>query len=339
MSRASACTFVVILAVSTVCWQSTVAQDGLADLQGKVEIDGSSTVAPISMAAANAFATKCPKVSVPVLISGTGGGFKRFVIGETDISDASRPIKQSEFEAARKNSIQFHELPIAYDGLTIVVHRDNDWCQQLSVEQIQKIFRADLAAKTWRDVDPKWPDRPIKIFAPGTDSGTFDYFKEVVAAEGSIREDISVSEDDNQLVLGVSQTHDGIGFFGVAYFNENRDKLRAVPIVNPESGKAVEPTSEAIVSGEYAPFSRPLFIYVNAKSYRQPHVRVFVQHYLDNAAKLAESVGYVSLPEEAYVRARDILKQRKTGTCYLDSQGTPVHGPLLNVYTVEKLNN
>ncbi len=316
---------------------TALAQDGLANLAGKVEIDGSSTVAPISIAVADSFAKKCPKVSVPVLISGTGGGFKRFVIGEIDISDASRPIKKAELESARANAIKFHELPIAYDGLTIAVHRDNKWCNQLTVEQIKKIFRADSAAKRWKDVEPSWPDRDIKIFAPGTDSGTFDYFKEVVASDGAIREDISVSEDDNQLVVGIAETADAIGFFGVAYYMENRDKLKAVSIVSPATGKPVAPTPEAIESGEYAPFSRPLFIYVNAKSFRRPEVRVLVEHYLENAAELSKSVGYVPLPAEVYERAKQLLKNRKTGTCYIDAAGKTVSGKLTDVYKAENL--
>ena len=313
------------------------AQDGLANLSGKVEIDGSSTVAPISMAVADSFGKKCPKVSVPVLISGTGGGFKRFVIGEIDISDASRPIKKAELEAARSESIKFYELPIAYDGLTIAVHHDNDWCRQLTVDQIKKIFRADMAAKRWKDVDPSWPDREIKIFAPGTDSGTFDYFKEVVASDGAIREDISVSEDDNQLVVGIAETKDAIGFFGVAYFMENRDKLKAVSIESPSSGKPVSPTPETIESGEYAPFSRPLFIYVNAKSFRRPEVRIFVEHYLENAAELVKSVGYVPLPKDIYKRAKQVIKGRKTGTCYFDADGKTVSGNLTDLYKAENL--
>ncbi len=313
------------------------AQDGLANLTGKVEIDGSSTVAPISMAAADSFSKKCPKVSVPVLISGTGGGFKRFVIGEIDISDASRPIKKAERDTATKNGIKFLELPIAYDGLTVVVHKNNSWCKQLTIDQIKKIFRADTAAKKWKDVDPSWPDREIKIFAPGTDSGTFDFFKEVVAADGAIRDDISVSEDDQQLVVGVSETESAIGFFGVAYYMQNTDKLSAVQIVNPQTGKPVSPTVEAIESGEYAPLSRPLFIYVNAKSVTRPEVKVFVQHYLDQAATLAKSVGYVALPSEAYTRAKDVLKTRKTGTSYLDAEGKAKHGAILDIYTTANI--
>lgn len=339
MSFPSLLKIVLTLSIALLVSSSARAQEGLANLTGKVEIDGSSTVAPISMAAADAFKKKCPKVSVPVLISGTGGGFKRFVIGEIDVSDASRPIKKAEFDSAEKEGVKFLELPVAYDGLTVVVHKENTWCKQLTVDQLKKIFRADTAAKTWKDVDPSWPDREIKIFAPGTDSGTFDYFKEVVAADGAIRDDISVSEDDNQLVLGVAKTTDAIGFFGVAYFMENQDKLSAVQIVNPQTNKAVSPTNETIESGEYAPLSRPLFIYVNAKSVRRPEVKVFVEHYLNSAADLAKTVGYVPLPAEAYIRAKEILRTRKTGTTYLDAAGKSRSGALLDVYKLENLAN
>lgn len=328
----------LILICQLVPFTGTVrGQDGLANLTGKVEVDGSSTVAPISMAVADAFLKKCPKVSVPVLISGTGGGFKRFVIGEIDISDASRPIKSAERDLAKKNGVKFLELPIAYDGLTVVVHKENSWCNQLTVDQLKKIFRADSAAKRWKDVDPSWPDREIKIFAPGTDSGTFDYFKEVVATDGAIRDDISVSEDDNQLVLGVAGTPDAIGFFGVAYYAENQDTLKAVPIVNPQTGKAVAPNDTTIESGEYAPLSRPLFIYVSAKSVRRPEVKVFVEHYLENAASLAKAVGYVALPAEAYAQAKEVLRARKTGTSFLDADGKSKHGSLRDIYKLENL--
>ena len=247
-----------------------VAQD-LSKLEGTVEIDGSSTVAPITVEAADAFGETCPNVKIPVGVSGTGGGFKRFTKGGTDISDASRPIKFSEFEKCRENGVSFIELPVAYDGLTIVVNKENNWVDQLTVDQLKKIFRDDMKVQKWSDVQAGWPNTEIKIFAPGTDSGTFDYFKEVVVGKdkASIRDDMSVSEDDNNLVLGVANTKEAIGFFGAAYYFENTDKLKAVKIVNPK-GKAVLPSADTIESGEYAPFSRPLFIYVNSKSARRP---------------------------------------------------------------------
>ena len=255
------------------------AQDRWKSLEGTVEIDGSSTVAPISIKAADMFGDVSPKVKVPVGVSGTGGGFKRFTIGETDISDASRPIKAKEFKKCVENGIEFVELPVAYDGLTIVVSKENTWVDQLTVDQLKMIFRDDIKARNWSDVKAGWPSEEIKIFSPGTDSGTFDYFKEVMVGKekASIRDDMSVSEDDNILVNGVANTKTAIGFFGAAYYFENADKLKAVKIVN-KAGKAVGPSPEAIESGSYNPFSRPLFIYVNAKSVKRPEVRAFVQY-------------------------------------------------------------
>jgi phosphate transport system substrate-binding protein len=273
-------------------------------------------------------------VRVTVGISGTGGGFKRFAKGETDISDASRPIKAAEAKAAAEAKIEYIELPVAYDGLSIVVNKGNQFVDKLTVDDLKKIFLAGNPAKTWRDVNPKWPAMEIKIYAPGTDSGTFDYFKEVVAHDKgtSIRSDMSVSEDDNVLVRGVSGEPGAIGFFGVAYYEENKDSLKVVPIVNPKTGKAVVPTAEAIESGEYAPFSRPLFIYVNSRSAARPEVKAFVEFYLDNAADLATEVGYVALPKGVYKMAETNFRKRKTGTAYLDDDGEKIDGPVTKVY-------
>ena len=247
------------------------------ELTGAVSIDGSSTVYPISEAAAARFQKLYPNVSVTVGQSGTGRGFERFSQGETDLSDASRPIEQDEFEAAKSAGISFVEVPIAYDGLTIVVHPSNDWADQLTVDELKKIFTASGAADTWSDVREGWPDKKIAIFAPGTDSGTFDYFNEVIAGDDEMRSDMSTSEDDNVLVTGVAGSPGAIGFFGVAYYEENQDKLKAVPVVNPATDKAVFPNPETIESGEYAPFSRPLFLYVKADSLRRPEIKRFTR--------------------------------------------------------------
>lgn len=315
--------------------QATLAQE---DLQGTVEIDGSSTVAPISLEAADMFSEVCPNVKVPVGISGTGGGFKRFTKGETDVSDASRPIKQKEFAQCQANGINFIELPVAYDGLTIIVSRDNDFVTEMTVDELKKIFRDDRKAANWSDVREGWPAKEIKIFAPGTDSGTFDYFKEVMIGkeEASIRADMSVSEDDNTIVNGVSETPTAIGFLGAAYYFENTDKLKAVAIVNPD-GTAVLPSAESIESGEYAPFSRPLFIYVNAKSAERPEVKTFVNHYLENAADIAEGVGYVGLPEEMYERATDRFSSLTAGTHFLDAEGEKRTGSVVELYTEDNV--
>ena len=308
------------------------------ELQGKVEIDGSSTVYPISEAAAATFERQFPNVNVTVGVSGTGGGFERFTKGETDISDASRPIKASEFEAATASGVNFVELPVAYDGLTIVVHKDNDWVDQLTIEELQKIFTEEVAATNWSDVREGFPERELQIFAPGTDSGTFDYFKEVVAGKtGSMRSDMSTSEDDNVLVTGVAGSPAAIGFFGAAYYEENQDKLKAVPIVNAD-GDPITPTRETIENGTYNPFSRPLFIYVNAKSLSRPEIKRFVDSYLTNASDTAIQTGYTPLPPSVIDNARLNVRTRKTGTHYLTADGEKRSGPVTEVYVAENLN-
>ena len=288
-----------------------------------------------------------PNVKIPVGVSGTGGGFKRFTKGETDISDASRPIKYKEFLSCKENGVSFIELPVAYDGLTIAVGKDNDFVDTLTVEQLQKIFLADkkdtsfVNAKKWSDVDARWPATPIKIFAPGTDSGTFDYFKEVVVGKSgsSIRDDMSVSEDDNTLVQGIANSKGSIGFFGASYYFANQDKLKAVKIVNPSTGKAVGVSAANIESGAYAPFSRPLFIYVNAKSARRPEVKTFVKHYLENAADLAAKVQYVGLPEQLSKEAKNHFNRRMVGTHFwkAEGDGEKKEGSLIELYTKDNL--
>lgn len=325
----------IVLLGSTIAFSQE--SSGLKNLTGKVIIDGSSTVAPISIKVADDFINSYPNVKIPVGVSGTGGGFKRFVKGDTDISDASRPIKSSELKQCRENQVTFFELPVAYDGLTIVVSKDNDWCEQLTVDELKKIFKSELAAKIWSDINPQWPNEEIKIFAPGTDSGTFDYFKEVVSKDGAIRADMSVSEDDHQLVKGVANNANAIGFFGAAYYFTNTDKLKAVKIVNPKTEKPVAPSVETIASGEYAPFSRPLFIYVNAESAKRPEVKVFVNYYLSNAGELASSAGYVSLPDDVYKQVKTNMRRRATGTHFLTNGGEKRIGSLVDVYNKENL--
>lgn len=304
-----------------------------AQLSGTIAIDGSSTVYPITEGVAEEFRKQQPNVRVTVGISGTGGGFKRFVKGETDISDASRPIKKEEADEAAKNGIEFIEIPVAYDGLSVVVNPVNTFAKQLTVDQLKKIY-LEGGAKTWRDVDPTWPDQPIKVFSPGTDSGTFDYMREVVThgnKEAKMRADMQVSEDDNVLVTGVAGDTNAIGYFGSAYYFENKDKLRAVAIVN-KAGKPVAPTVESINDGSYNPLSRPLFIYVNKKSLARPEVKAFVEFYLEEAGDIADEVGYVHLPEEIYDRAEANVKAGKTGTQFLNEQGKAKEGALADIY-------
>jgi phosphate transport system substrate-binding protein len=324
-----AATSVTVLVALATCGPSS-AQD-IKNLNGSIKIDGSSTVGPITTAVAEEFREKAPNVRVTVGISGTGGGFKRFATGETDISNASRSIKKEEADAAKKSNVEFIELPIAYDGLSIVVNKANTWVEYLSVDEIRLIFRAANPAKNWSDVRAEWPNSPIKIFSPGTDSGTFDYFKEeVVGKDGKIRSDMSVSEDDNVLVTGVAGDKNAIGFFGYAYYVENKDKLKVVAI---DGGKGtVTPSNETIENGTYAPFSRPLFIYVNKASAGRPEMKAFIDFYLANVSTLAEEVGYVQLPQPIVEKAKANWSKARTGTQFLNDKGEKVSGPLSKVY-------
>ena len=308
------------------------------ELKGDIKIDGSSTVYPISEAAAAAFKKLFPNVNTTVGKSGTGGGFKRFQTGETDVSDASRPIKEKEFKACKDSNVAFIELPVAYDGLTIVAHKDNDFLDTLTIDQIKHIFLADRAAKTWKEINDSWPDEEIKIFAPGTDSGTFDYFKEVVAGDdGSFRKGMSTSENDDVLVNGVAGDVYSLGFFGAAYYFQNTDKLKSIKVVNPLTGDAVSPTETTIEDGTYAPFSRPLFIYINRDSINKPQVEQFAEFYLVKAAEFAKDVGYVALPKRVYKAAMDNLIDENTGTHYLTPEMEKRSGPVTDVYSPNNL--
>lgn len=303
----------------------------LKSVKGTIRCDGSSTVYPLAEAVAEEFSKAAPGVRVTVGLSGTGGGFKRFCAGETDVSNASRPIKKSEMDSAKAAGIEYIELPVAFDGLSIVVNPKNTWVKSLTVDQIKTIYTADGATKTWKDIDPSWPANPIKVYSPGTDSGTFDYFREVVVGkDGKIRSDMSVSEDDNTLVNGVAGDENAIGYFGCAYYFENKDKVRAVAI---DGGKGpVMPTADTILNGTYAPFSRPLFIYVNRKSADRPETDAFVKYFIAQAPELADDVGYVHLPKELYARALKNWDARKTGTQMSDDKGDTKPGMLAEVY-------
>ena len=322
----------LLLAVATTLAAAAPQDSATKNLKGAIKIDGSSTVYPITEAVAEEFRKTAPRVRPTVGISGTGGGFKRFQAGEIDISDASRPIKKSEADACAKLGIDFLELPIAFDGLSIVVHPKNSFANQLTVENLKTIFSATTAAKTWKEVNSEWPATPIKAYMPGTDSGTFDYFKEVVLGkDGKARSDASVSEDDNALVRGVAGDEGAIGFFGCAYYFENKDVVRCVPIVSPK-GDAVSPTKETIETGTYAPFSRPLFIYVSLKSVSKPEIVAFVDYYIENAGKYAEEVGYVKLPDSMYALVKANWIARKTGSQFFDAEGKSLTGALETVY-------
>jgi phosphate transport system substrate-binding protein len=284
-----------------------------------VKIDGSSTVFPVTEAVAEDFQkAKKQRVKVTVGISGTGGGFKKFCRGETDISNASRPILKAEMADCAKASIEYIELPVAFDALTVVVNPKNGFIKQLTVAELKKMWEPAAQGKVtrWSQVNPQWPDQPLKLFGAGADSGTFDYFTEAIVGKAkSSRGDFTASEDDNVLVQGVSRDVNALGFFGFAYYVENKDKLRAVPIVN-EKGQAVEPSMEAVLKGTYQPLARPIFIYVNAKSLGKPEVKEFVEYYMKNGAKLAREVKYVPLPDVAYTTGWQHVVKGKKGTVF-----------------------
>lgn len=268
-------------------------------LSGEIKVDGSSTVFPLTEAAAEEFGKEHPDVRVPVGVSGTGGGFKQFCAGEIAIADASRPIKEEEAAACTTAGIEYTELSVAYDGLSVVVSKENDFIDHLTVEELNKIFVTGSTVKTWKDVRDTWPAEPIVLFSPGADSGTYDYFNEAILDKEGIRNDmVSFSEDDNTLVVGVAGSKYGIGYFGFAYLEHNLDKLKAVP-VDGGSGP-IEPTYETIKDGSYAPLSRPLFIYVNNKELERPEVKEFANYYINNIGSMAAEVGYVALPDEKY---------------------------------------
>ena len=294
-----------------------------ATAQQTIEIDGSSTVFPITEAMAEEFQIESGgKVRVTVGISGSGGGFKKFCRGETHISDASRPIKESEREACKAAGIEFIELPVALDALTVVVNPGNDWVDYLTVDELKKIWEpaAQDTVTNWGQVREGFPDRPLTLYGAGTDSGTYDYFTEaVVGQEGASRGDFTASEDDNVLVQGIASDPNALGFFGLAYYIENQDKLKAVPIQPRGGGDPVAPSVEAARDGSYQPLSRPIFIYVSKQAADEVEaVRQFVEFYLDpeNAELLVEEVGYVPLPTEAYELAQRNFEERHTGTAF-----------------------
>lgn len=296
----------------------TLGVSALAHAAAVIKVDGSSTVFPITEAVAEEFqAAKKGAVNVTVGISGTGGGFKKFCRGEIDIADASRPIVKKEMDACREAGIQYIELPVAYDALTVVINPKNDWVKSLTMADLKKMWEpaAQGTITTWKQVRPEWPDKPLVLFGAGSDSGTFDYFTEAVTGKSkSSRGDFTASEDDSVLVKGVIGEKNALGYFGFAYYIENADKLKAVPI---DGGKGpVMPSQQAVNDGTYQPLSRPIFIYVSAKSLGKPEVKEFVEFYLKEAAKLVKEVSYVPLPAKAYTLDLEHLKNRKLGTVF-----------------------
>ncbi len=307
--------------------------DAGSSLQGTVKIDGSSTVFPISEAAASAFHDKYPQVDVTVGKKGTGGGMSEFAKGEIDIADASRPIKTTELAECNKNQIRFMELPIAYDGITVCVHKDNSFIDEISIDDLRRIYSADIALKNWKDVNPSYPDEPFKIFMPGTDSGTFDFFKEIVVGkDGNVRSDVTPSEEDLVLVNGIAAEKFGIGFFGASYYFENRDRVKALKIIDPKTSKAVEPSVESIEQAVYSPLGRPLFIYVNVSAVKRPEARRFVEYYLDNAPEICKAAKCVPLTSSLYATVRQRFDDRADGSYYYDSDGKARSGQLTDIY-------
>ena len=285
-----------------------------------IRIDGSSTVYPITEAVAEEYRGKGAKVTIGV--SGTGGGFKKFCAGETDISDASRPVKKVEQDKCKAAGIDFIELPVAYDGIAVVVNPQNDWVDHFTVEELKKLWEPAAQGKItkWSQIRAGWPDEEIHLFGPGVDSGTYDYFtKAIVGEEHSSRGDYTSSEDDNVLVQGVSTDKYALGYFGYAYYAENKGKLRVVPIDdgNEADGKGpIAPSVETVANGTYQPLSRPIFIYVSSKAVQRPEVVAFVEFYLHNAPKLVTEVGYIPLPPKAYELAMARLKARTFGSVF-----------------------
>lgn len=279
-----------------------------AKLEGKIRVDGSSTVFPITEAVAEEFGKVSPKVRVTVGTSGTGGGFKKFALGEIDINDASRTIKDTEAATAKDHGISYVGLPVAYDGISLVVHKENTWVDKLTVDELKKIWGPDSKVVTWQDVRPTWPKRKIKLYGPGTDSGTFDFFTEAINGKAQLsRAEYTKSEDDNVIVQGVEGDKDSLGYFGYAYYEANKARMKVVPIDN---GKAtVTPDMTTIKNGTYAPLSRSVYIYVSSKAASRPEIQEFVRFYLNKAANLVSEVGYVPMDATKYKAAQNDFDQ------------------------------
>lgn len=300
-------TILIITMVIIACGEKQEKKDSNATvLSGTIKVDGSSTVYPITEAVAEEFRTVQSKVKVTIGVSGTGGGFKKFSRGETNLSNASRPIKDKEKKACEENNINYLELEVAYDGLAVLVNPANDWVDNFTVEELKKIWEPAAQGKImkWNQIRPEWPNKEIHLFGPGVASGTYDYFTEaIVGKSGSSRGDFTASEDDHVLVQGIAGDKYSLGFFGLAYYAENKDKLTLIGVHNGE--KVVKPTLETVSNGTYRPLSRPLFVYVNSTSIKSPEVVEFVNFYIKNAGELSKDVGYIPLPEENYIEQKN----------------------------------
>ena len=272
--------------------------DGAAgSLSGSIKIDGSSTVYPVSEAVAEEFRTEQPDIRVTVGFSGTGGGMKKFYAGEIDIADASREMKEKEAQKCAEHGVEFVRFSVAFDGLAIVLHPENTWCDCLTVAQLKELWRPESAVKTWKDLNPEWPNEEIHLFGPGTDSGTFDYFTEAICGESKAsRADYTASEDDNVLVTGVQSDKYALGYFGFAYYAENKDALKLLAVDGGDG--CVKPSEATVRDGSYHPLSRPLYIYVSKPALKRPEVKAFVEYYLANCGPLAKDVAYVPVSDE-----------------------------------------
>jgi phosphate transport system substrate-binding protein len=305
------------LGISVALWILSGAV-GTVQSASLVKIDGSSTVFPITEAVAEDFQkAKRGAVNVTVGISGTGGGFKKFCRGQTDIVNASRPILKKEMEECKAAGVQYVEMPVAFDALTVVVNPKNDWSKTITVEELKKMWEPAAQGKVtrWNQINSSWPNDTFKLYGPGSDSGTFDYFTEAIVGKAkSSRGDFTASEDDNVLVQGVASDKNGLGFFGFAYYIENQKKLKAVGV---DAGKGpVLPSVKTVEDGSYQPLSRPIFIYVNIKSADRPEVKEFVEFYMKNAIPLVKEVKFFSLPPQVYATNLEHLNQKKTGTVF-----------------------
>jgi phosphate transport system substrate-binding protein len=294
---------------------SQPAESAAQNLSGSIRIDGSSTVAPLSEAASELFREENQNVRVAVGTSGTGGGFERFCRGETDISDASRQIEDDEREACKKEGIEFEEITVANDALSVVVNQQNDWADCLSVAELRRIWRPEDAIDNWSEVRDGFPDQPIERFGPGTDSGTFDYFTEAINGEegAQTREYNNVGEDDNATVTGVAGSEGGIGYFGFSFFEENQQQLKAVPVRNPETNECVAPSAESAQQATYKPLARQLYVYPSQKALQRPEAQAFLRFYVENSQQVAEQAGFIPLTQEQQQESLQKIERLTSG--------------------------
>ena len=306
--------FIVCILLIAACGgekKGTEGDSNVKPISGDIKIDGSSTVYPISEAVAEDFKASFPDVRVTVGLSGTGGGFKKFSRGETDINDASRPIKQEEIDMCNSSNISYVELEVAFDGLSVVVNPKNTWCNDVTVAELKKIWEPEAQGKImkWNQIRPEWPNKEIHLFGAGTESGTYDYFTEAIVGKShSSRGDYTASEDDNVLVQGVSADENAMGFFGFAYYEENKDKLKLIGVDDnkDENGKGpIMPSIETVKNKTYSPLSRPLYIYINSSAVKRPEIQAFVNFYIENGAVLSKEVGFIPMTDLEYTTQKE----------------------------------